>query len=213
MSRGVLFIGGRGPDPRFISLILRHGDLICAADSGLDAVLAAGLKPDGIVGDMDSVSDTALLDDFPAGTVERYPVEKDETDTDLGLAWLRRRGCRDIVLIGGGEGRLDHSLAILGLFSRSGAPGRWYTAVEEIRKASSPLDLSGQPGNTLSIVPVGPGPWELRAEGLHWPPDEVEWAAGGTSLSNRFDSTKVRLDVRSGRFLCIRPLDEALDAR
>ena len=125
MSRGVLFIGGRGPDPRFITLILKDGDLICAADSGLDAVLAAGLKPDGIVGDMDSVSDISLLEHYPADTVERYPADKDDSDTELGLDWLRRRGCRDIVLIGGGEGRLDHSLAILGLFTRSGAPGRW----------------------------------------------------------------------------------------
>ena len=210
MSRGVLFIGGRGPDPRFITRILEDGDLICAADSGLDAVLAAGLRPDGVVGDMDSVSDISLLEEYPAGIVERYPEDKDDTDTDLGLAWLRRRGCRNTVLIGGGEGRLDHSLAILGLFSRPGAPGRWYTAVEEIRKASAPMDLDGRPGNSLSVVPVGPGPWAVRAEGLYWPLDGVEWAAGGTSLSNRFVSGTVRLDVLSGRFLCIRPLEEAL---
>ena len=45
MPRGILFIGGRGPDSRQVSSILRDDDIICAADSGLDAALNAGIRP------------------------------------------------------------------------------------------------------------------------------------------------------------------------
>lgn len=208
MPRGVLFIGGRGPGPQFISRHIDPADVICAADSGLDAALAAGFRPDGIVGDFDSISDTALLDSFPPSAVHRYPVDKDDTDTEIGLSWLRERNCSPLVLIGGGEGRLDHTVAILNLFAREGHPAAWYTAVEEIRALQGSVSLPGVSGNSISLVPVGGGPWTVASRGLDWPLDEVDWSAGNISLSNRFSGNGIELDVSSGVLLSMRPLED-----
>ena len=206
VARGVLFIGGAGPAPSFLRHFLRPDDIVCAADSGLDAALAAGIRPHGVVGDMDSLSDTFLLADFPADAVETHPEDKDHTDTELGLAWLERRGAKDIALIGGGEGRIDHTLALIGLFGNPSAPDRWYTALEEIRPVAGNIRIEGVPGSAVSFAPVGPGPWAASSVGLRWELDDVIWARGTVSLSNRLVESTATVDVSEGILLVIRPL-------
>lgn len=206
MTRGILFIGGRGPSSDCVRGILRDGDIICAADSGLDTALAAGIRPRFAVGDMDSISDTGLLKMFAASAVERHPRDKDETDAALGLIRLRNEGCGPLIMIGGGEGRLDHTLALLKLFGRDIRPDWWYTAREEIICIEGTVNLEGEPGDSISFYPVGSGPWKAASSGLKWKLDSVRWNGEQMSLSNRFSKRTPRIDVKQGRFLCIRPI-------
>jgi thiamine pyrophosphokinase len=99
----LLLIGGAGPGKDALALLARGMDLIVAADSGLEPALAAGLSPDFVVGDMDSLSDISLLDRFPPSHVLTFPRDKDETDTEIGLRIMKERGCADITLAGGGK--------------------------------------------------------------------------------------------------------------
>ena len=206
MTRGILFIGGCGPPGDCVRGILRDGDIICAADSGLDAALAAGIRPRFAVGDMDSISDPGLLKGFPACAVERHPRDKDETDAALGLIRLKNEGCGPLIMIGGGEGRLDHTLALLKLFGRDIRPDRWYTAREEIICIEAAVSLQGEPGDPISFYPVGSGPWKAVSSGLRWELDSVRWNAEEMSLSNRFSKDTLSIDVKQGRFLSIRPI-------
>ena len=208
--RGILFIGGLGPTPGQLESLLGSGDLVCAADSGLDACIAASIQPDGIVGDMDSLSSPALLDRFSSDTIERSPVDKDETDTELGVFWLESRGADEIILIGGGEGRLDHTLALRALFGRDNSILLWYTAREEIRPVSGKTLLRGCRGDRFSFFPVGSGPWKVRSSGLVWELDKLDWAHDSVSLSNRLENELAEVSVDCGRILIIRPLNDAL---
>lgn len=211
MPKGILFIGGAGPEPGQIRKIIKSGDLVCAADSGLDAAMAAGVRPDGIVGDMDSISDPALLGEFPPGVVEKHPVDKDETDTELGIRWLKRGGCRRISIIGGGEGRLDHTLALKALFGRQDAPDRWFTAREVIERISRNVIIRGKPESGVSFVSVGPGPWKLKSMGLIWELTGLDWDFDTVSLSNRLSGISAEITVQSGEFLMIRPIGDVLN--
>ena len=206
MIRGVLLIGGMGPGPEEVNSIVRSGDIICAADSGLDAVQAAGISPDGIVGDMDSLSDKSLLKRYPDASVEIYPEDKDETDTELGLKWLQNRGCGEILIIGGGEGRLDHTLALKALFGRSSPPDVWYTARERIWSLEGECSLRASEGSRISFFPVGRGPWSAHSAGLEWELGMVNWEVDTFSLSNRFKFSHVEINVTEGRLLVIEPL-------
>lgn len=84
-----------------------NAGLIVAADSGLDTAVALGLKPDIIMGDFDSYT-KRLPDDIP---VYRVPCEKDDTDTMLACNYAVEKGFRNILIIGGTGGRIDHSIA------------------------------------------------------------------------------------------------------
>src|SRR5512138_667998 len=100
----LLVTGGEAPPfARLASRIPGFG-LVCAADSGLDTLVAWGIAPDIIVGDLDSVSDPSLVDRFPSARLAIEPRDKDETDTELGLRALSEAGAGRIVLAGGGGG-------------------------------------------------------------------------------------------------------------
>ena len=83
------------------------GDFILAADGGLRHLQAAGLEPSGILGDFDSLGYT------PQGPlVDRFPIEKDDTDSMLAVKAGLEAGCRRFLLYGALDGpRLDHTVA------------------------------------------------------------------------------------------------------
>ena len=215
--RGIVITGGEGPAPEALREIARGADLLAAADSGLVAAEDAGLSPDWVLGDMDSLGDMvsrdgpARLGKYPPERVIRYPREKDFTDTELAVALLREKGCDEIWLAGGGGGRTDHLFAIFSLFERKEPPDRWYTANEEIRclREGRTLEAALPPGSLVSVFPLGAGPWEAESRGLKWPLDGLAWERGGFGLSNvalegHFErGTNVWIRSLQGRFMVI----------
>ena len=63
---------------------IAHNDYIIAADGGLAHTQALGLTPHAVLGDFDSYSGK-----LPEGiAIERFPVEKDDTDTMLATQFI-----------------------------------------------------------------------------------------------------------------------------
>ena len=108
-----------------IKTLIDKAEYIVAADSGLDYCCTNKIVPDFIIGDMDSLKDESVLQNYSESRIERHPSEKDYTDTELGLQHLYRRGVAPTVLVGGGGGRADHFLAIYALFHRKQKPDYW----------------------------------------------------------------------------------------
>ena len=86
---------------------LPHRFLICA-DAGLENARAYGLRPDLTLGDFDSLEGG---EPDVAGEKLTFPVEKDDTDTMLGVKEGLARGYRHFLLYGSLGGRLDHTIA------------------------------------------------------------------------------------------------------
>ena len=105
--RALLAIGGEGPERALLEPLLPGFGFVCAADSGLDLLSRWALEPDLVVGDMDSVSSPGLLASYPRAEVIRFPRDKDESDTELGLRLLFERGYREVSIAGGVGGAVD----------------------------------------------------------------------------------------------------------
>jgi thiamine pyrophosphokinase len=91
-------------------------DLRIAADGGYLNARRLGEKIDLLVGDLDSLGETAAAEvEALGGEVLRVPAEKDETDTQLAVHEAVKRGADEIVIIGGLSGRLDHTLSNLAI--------------------------------------------------------------------------------------------------
>ena len=101
------------------------GDFVIAADAGYRICRQAGIVPDLLLGDFDSMEQPA---DF--SNVHRSPVEKDDTDTMLAVKTALEHDCNIIYIYGGTGGkRLDHTLANLQtllFIRRRGARGYLY---------------------------------------------------------------------------------------
>lgn len=215
--RGFAFIGGDGPEKE-LDLGLRRDDLIVAADSGLLAVEARGLRADWIVGDMDSLPDLSLLSRYPEERIKTFPAAKDDTDTEIALRLLRELGCdEEVVIVGGGGGRLDHTLAIAALFERDEAPDRWITRLETVSmldacRRNGIVSIRTKPGSLLSIFPAGSGPWRISSRGLKWPLDGLSWNRGRFGVSNVALSAECELTAAEGRFLAVASLEAEFSA-
>jgi thiamine pyrophosphokinase len=215
---GLAFIGGEGPESGYCRVLSQDADIIVAADSGLQIAENAGLRPDWIVGDMDSLDSLKRLEKYPAERVLRFPKDKDYTDTEHALNLLWEKGCDRVVLAGGGGGRLDHLLAIRSLFEREKYPDRWVTRAEDVHCLdSSPklqdsnisgdvLNLDLPAGSMVSVFPLGEGYWEAESSGLKWPLNSLNWNRGSHGISNRTVKETFSIRVIRGRFLVIVPL-------
>lgn len=200
---GLLFIGGEGPSRRRLQPFLEDVDLVVAADSGLDLASAAGVEPDLVVGDMDSLSDRSLLEAY-GDRVTVFPADKDETDTEIGLRFLRERGAGRVIVAGGGGGRLAHLLGLLALFERPCPPAVWLTAREQVELIETRLALDGCMGQTISFFPVA-GPVAIAgSSGLKWPLDGLEWKKGDAGISNLAVADSVEVALAHGRLLMVR---------
>lgn len=85
-------------------------DLVIAADSGWNNAKALGENPTILLGDFDSLGEENIPKDVE---LYRVPAEKDLTDTQLAVELALSKGARDIVIVGGLSGRLDHTLSNL----------------------------------------------------------------------------------------------------
>ena len=210
---GIIFTGGEGPPSELVRRLVERearGALITAADSGLAAAREAGLPPDWIIGDMDSIGDDSSFSAMPPERVIRYEHDKDYTDTELAFLFAFENGCDEIWIIGGGGGRIDHLFAIRSLFERDVFPLRWITDAADIRcmdeAAQNELSLVLQKGAVVSVFPLGSGPWEAESEGLKWPLSGLPWDRGFFGLSNVAQDGEFSVKARAGRFMLILPL-------
>ena len=109
--KAFIYIGG-GIDPTNITEHPKGDDLTIAADAGFRNAKMLGVKIDLLLGDFDSLGDEEIPKDTERTSV---PAEKDFTDTQLAVETAIKKGADDLVIIGGLDGRLDHTLSNLAI--------------------------------------------------------------------------------------------------
>ena len=86
-----------------------EGDLIISADAGLLTARRMKAEPLVVLGDFDTLGDPEIGE----GTEYiRLPAEKNLTDTQYAVDLAVERGASELVIVGGLEGRLDHTLSL-----------------------------------------------------------------------------------------------------
>jgi thiamine pyrophosphokinase len=149
--------------------------VVIAADGGWEKAAALGLRPDLLVGDADSLTPEKYAAAVATSglAVERSPVAKDESDTELAMLAALKRGATRIVMLGalGGQ-RFDHALANVGLLALpdpAAATAELLDATTRVRLLRAPaadggaasMRLDGAVGDIVSLLPLGE-----RAEGV-----------------------------------------------
>jgi thiamine pyrophosphokinase len=205
----IVVAGGSAPRPDTWSA-LPTAAYVIAADSGLGHALALGLRADVVVGDLDSVSDQALAAAAEQGTVvERHPEAKDQTDLELALDRAAARRPGRILVLGAAGGRLDHLLAGALLMADERYAGirveaRLGPALVTVVRAEA--QLSGVPGELVSLLPVHGPAWGVRTEGLLYPLHDEDLRPGTSrGVSNELVGNRATVHVRQGVLLAVQP--------
>lgn len=183
--------------------------LVVAVDAGAEALLAAGRVPSAVVGDMDSARAQTLAELEKRGArIERHAADKRDTDAALALAHLR--GCREVLFVGAGGGRMDHALANLHLLAEvsTWAQVRAVDVDHEtwVVTPEHPLTMHLPKGATVSAIPFDPVVEGITYEGLAYRLSGAQMRAGDPyGLSNVALDPPQRIRVLRGRLFVIRP--------
>lgn len=193
-------VGGGPVSKAELALALRFAPRIVAADSGADRVLAAGLTPEAVVGDFDSISAAARAA-IPAA---RQHVIAEQATTDFDKA-LRSVEARFVLALGFTGARIDHSLAVLnGLVRHAGRVCVLVGSRDVVFHAPERLELQMRRGDRLSLFPMAAVTG--RSEGLEWPIDGIGFdPAGMIGTSNRVTARRVVLAMDQPGMLVILP--------
>lgn len=183
-------IGGARLEPADIAAILPLVTDIVAADGGADHLLAAGLTPAAIIGDLDSITEQAraVFHDI------LYHIAEQET-TDFEKA-LTRIGASCVLALGFTGGRMDHALAVLNVLARHRTrpvvllDGSDASFVVPQR----PVTLALPDRTRISLMPLSDT--VVTATGLRWPLDRAQMhPAGMTSASNAVSEERVTISA------------------
>jgi thiamine pyrophosphokinase len=178
-----------------------------AADSGLDQANRLGIRPDLVVGDMDSVTPDALVAAEASGiAIARHPRNKDATDLELAVDAVAEHGLSAAIIIGGTGGRLAHTLAnALLLTRRHDIELEWVTSRARITAlgVGASASYALEEGPLVSIIPVGEKAI-CTSTGLRWPLGGKALTTGSTrGVSNEIVDSPATISVIGGDVLIV----------
>jgi len=180
---------------------------IMAVDSGAVPLLRMGVKPDVLLGDFDSLP-AADLEKLMRDGVRfiRFPSEKDQTDLELALEWAAGQGIRQVRVWGALGGRLDHTLANVGLLLKGARLGLTVWLVDpchEVRVFEKYLRLKARPGWAVSLIPLFTATGVLT-RGLKYPLNrETLHFSEGRGIHNCFAADEAEISVEEGMVLLV----------
>ena len=190
-----LVVGNRPLSKNIIEL--SKNKLIVAADGGADRLLEYEILPDKVIGDLDSISDKTAtkLEDW---LILNKDIQK--TDLEKAVEYAIERGSKKIQIVGWSGGRIDHTIAALGLAfdSRIELIDDKFTV-----KCISDLEIiEDEKGTLFSLISVPEA--RVSIQGARWELDHEKLKMGGRGIHNEIgESGKVEIQCHSGNILLI----------
>lgn len=203
--RALIVLGGDAPDRMLLLSCAGYADMKIAADRGLEAYMEAGIMPDILVGDMDSVSQEMLKNVQDTVQVERLPVQKDDTDGVHALDTAIARGADQITILGALGGRMDHAMANLMLLVRAQRKGAYAEILDahmRIVRVDGEITLTGAKGDTFSLLPLGEANGITLSGCQYHSEEELAFDSGyPLGVSNVITEDDARITVKEGDLL------------
>ena len=207
--RAAIFLNGSPDSEPLIRAVAGRADLVVAADGGARYALAAGIVPDLVVGDMDSLGeDLALEVERRGASLERHPARKDMMDGHLAVLAAGERGVSSAdFLCAAGEKpgavfAVPHILlAAERIGMRSAVVADWGRMfVIEGR----PRVVAGSARDSVSIFPLSGPATGVTLEGMSYPLEEADLYPGDTlGFHNELIGTEARVSVERGALLVV----------
>lgn len=190
----LLIVGGVQVESARIRALAQRCVGRIGADVGADVLLDAGIVPDAVVGDMDSVRDSGR---FPEQT--RIVRLSEQLTTDFEKC-LYSTSAPVTIAVGMTGGRFDHTLAALHAVARH-ARHRKIVLMDESDLAlgvAGSIALEVGEGARVSIYPLGRTEF-AGSEGLLYPLDGLVMEQGKMiGTSNRTTGPVLRIEVAEG---------------
>lgn len=208
--------GGRFPSEKYFLQIADKRKIFCI-DRGIELCHKLKILPEFLIGDFDSAKkifvEWAEKNKIP---IERHPVEKDFTDTQLALDFLSRNFKNfSVILTGIFGGRSDHLFSTI--FSCANFSEKIFLVdnneiifylhdgeTAEIYFEEKPL--------AVSILPMTKICKGVTTKNLHWELNNAEiFQDLPNAVSNRIENEKIKISVGHGTLAIYFCFEESFD--
>ncbi|MBK7143223.1 MAG: thiamine diphosphokinase [bacterium] len=190
---------------------LCRGRYLVAVDGGYRFFKAAGIFPNLLIGDFDSIR--RMPSDLPKSTVvERFPPMKDKTDAELALDHCLARKAKRIDIVQPSYGEPDQMLGnfLLLLVAAGKQRGAYHPEIRIVNRRyevqllnDNKVVLSNAAGDLVSVLPLS-GKVSLTTTGTSYNVSGVEVIRGRSlGMRNRVTGRRAEIGV-AGMALLVR---------
>jgi thiamine pyrophosphokinase len=205
--RAAIFLNGAPDPPDLLRRVAARADLVVAADGGARYALGAGIVPDLVVGDMDSLGEVREIEERGA-VLERHPVGKDKMDGHLAVMAARNRGATAVDLLCAAGGRFSALFAVPHILLASERMGLGATMIAGWGRAfvleAGSRTVAGEPRDSVSVFPFTGPAIGVTLDGFVYPLEDARLEVGDTlGFHNELIGKEGRVSVREGALLVI----------
>ena len=180
-------------------------DQIIAVDSGIKHIYNLSLEPSILVGDLDSISKEDYQKVLEANiNIDSYQKNKENTDFELSLNKIENPDNKNIFIIGGEGGDIDHMLSVFFIISHKEFYKNiiWLYGKQTILfknnislEIDSNINFSLIPLTDLKSLSIKGAKWELKNE-------DVE-SGHSLTLRNQTKGELLNISCEEGKFAFI----------
>lgn len=184
-------------------------DYVIACDRGAEYAKRMGIKPDVIVGDFDSY-DGDIKADNPGIKIEKFPVQKDDTDTMLAIRHAFLEGYEHMILVCAMGGQTDHfvaNLQSLRYIADHGGTGEIISENEHLRTITAGngrVSFEKRPGYGLSVFSLTDISEGVTIGGAEYSTDNITLSSGfPLGHGNTITDSCAVVSLRTGVLLAV----------
>lgn len=163
-----MIIGGGECSPDFLKENINSNDYVICADGGYDYAVSAGINPDLLIGDFDSIAE---IPDFKNKIA--LPVEKDITDCEAAFIEGKKLGFGSFIVFGGTGGRFEHTFANISVMAGAAKDGYDFKVIDEKHMFrciyNSSAKIPYRDNVQVSVFPFGGVACGVSEKGFHYP--------------------------------------------
>lgn len=207
MNRFIIVGNGEIDNLEILRRTIKKGDLIIAADGGADYVNKLFLRPDYIIGDLDSIK--TLPPKSKSIQILKFPTEKDKTDTEIAIEFALKNNASEILLFGMTSlSRIDHSvnnIFLLESLAERGVKNILFTnGGARLSAVKRDTELYKKDGNLVSLIPLTEKVENITTEGLKYKlKNEPLFRNGTRGISNVLVKSRARIRFGEGVLLVV----------
>lgn len=183
--------------------------MIICCDGGARHFQNSAIKPEVIIGDMDSI-DADQLADYTADKIKiiEHPPDKDFSDTELALDHALGLQPQEIVIWCALGGRIDHTLANIFLLCKAEDKGIKTSLVDEYCETfvlDKKITFINEKGKTVSLLALTPEVTGITLSGFLYPLENGTLKMGESrGISNVIHEARAVINAASGKLLIVK---------
>lgn len=171
MSRFIIVGNGEIDNLETLKKAVKKNDLIIAVDGGTDYLNKLSLRPNYIIGDLDSIK--AIPKNDKSIQILKFQTEKDKTDTEIAIGFALKNNASEILLFGmTGQSRIDHSINNIFLLENLAERGvkniLFANGGARLLAIKRGIELYKKDGSLVSLIPLTKKVENITTEGLKY---------------------------------------------